>query len=105
MTKERCAQSLRHHLRKQVAGKLSAELIDERTSKTKNWAIETVEKQNCVFPPFPQALLLLTNQYEKQRPENNRRSLHKILEATATMSPASMPPYFDFHLLQVASLT
>jgi hypothetical protein len=39
-----------------------------------NRAMETVEKQTAVFPRFPQPLLLLTNQAEKQPNQNNRRS-------------------------------
>ena len=35
-------------------------------------------KTNCVFPPVPQPLLLLTNYDKKQRPENNYDRLHKI---------------------------
>src|SRR6267154_6409426 len=37
-------------------------------------------KTNCVFPPFPQPLLLLTNYDKKQRPKNNNDRLHKILD-------------------------
>jgi hypothetical protein len=36
--------------------------------------METVEKQTAVFPPFPQPLLLLTNQHKKAAEQNNRRS-------------------------------
>src|SRR5881227_849599 len=39
-------------------------------------------KTNCVFPPFPQPLLLPTNYDKKQRPKNNNDRLHKILDAT-----------------------
>jgi hypothetical protein len=31
-------------------------------------------KTNCVFPPFPQPLLLVKNQDEKRPTLNNRRS-------------------------------
>jgi hypothetical protein len=49
-------------------------MIDQGTSVAKSRAMETVEKQTAVFPPFPQPLLL-TNQSKKRQPnKNNRRS-------------------------------
>ena len=39
-------------------------------------------KTNYVLPPFPQPLLLLTNEDEKRRPETTDDRLHKILDAT-----------------------
>src|SRR5437764_4262810 len=44
---EGCAQPLRHHLRGAAAGELSRKPIDECTSKAKNRAMETVEKQTA----------------------------------------------------------
>jgi hypothetical protein len=39
-------------------------------------------KTNCVFPPFPQPLLLVINQDEKQPTLKTEDRLHKIFDAT-----------------------
>jgi len=39
-------------------------------------------KTNCVFPPFPQPLLLVINQDEKQLTLKKEDRLHKIFDAT-----------------------
>jgi hypothetical protein len=41
-------------------------------------------KTNCVFPPFSQPLLRLTNRNEKQPTKNKRRSFTQILDAANT---------------------
>jgi hypothetical protein len=58
---------------------------------SKNRAMETVEKQTAVFPPFPQPLLLLTNQMQSSQSKTKELivytksltlpRLHKMLDA------------------------
>jgi len=47
-------------------------------------------KTNCVFPPFPQPLLLVINKDEKQLTLKTEDRLHKIFDATPCSTKESM---------------
>jgi hypothetical protein len=49
-------------------------MIEEMKLPGKNPGYGNRGKTNCVFPPFPQPLLLVTNQDEKAVDLNNQRS-------------------------------
>src|SRR5215216_7521839 len=54
--------------------RLNGREIEKMTLPGKNLGYGNRGKTNCVFPPFPQPLLLVINQDEKQLTLKNRRS-------------------------------
>ncbi|MCU1264257.1 MAG: hypothetical protein JWM21_575 [Acidobacteria bacterium] len=60
-------------------------------------------KTNYIFPPFPQPLLLLTNQDESSRTETKDDRLHKILGAASPGSESLAQLLSCFLLLPPAS--